>query len=145
MPFKTPSYVKPNGQYNLIEALGVENVEYLVSRNKLVRIKEKGEQYLVSRRTYTSSKKTLQRLRQADEIKKQLPNVFIRRKHKSNHARDTLKNDERKHGNPAAEQTSETKSNSDTGHNQRKRLKQSHTNSKKEDQERRLLPAKSSV
>jgi hypothetical protein len=90
-----------------------------------------------------NSKKTLQWLRQADEIKKHQPNAFIRQKHKSSHARDTLKNDERKGNNPA-EQTSGSKSNSDTGHNQRNRLKQSHSNSKKEDQERRLLP-KSSV
>jgi hypothetical protein len=103
MPYKRPSYIKPDGQYDLIDALGSDDVEYLVSRNKLGRIKEKVDnegttEYLVSRRTYTSMKKCLLRMKRADEIIQKQQNAS--------------KNDQRKRSNDTGQQ-----------HNKRKRWK----------------------
>jgi hypothetical protein len=73
MPFVTPSYVTEDGQYDLTLALGVDAVEYLISKKKLNIIQNKNE-YLVSRQTFMNMKKTLVRLRRGDAMRKKAGN-----------------------------------------------------------------------
>jgi hypothetical protein len=76
MPSAKKPYITADGRYDLIVALGLENVEYLIAHKKLVQKLKQNDatggqpQYLVSRQHFTICKQSLVRLRRADDIRK---------------------------------------------------------------------------
>nr|XP_047142872.1 uncharacterized protein LOC124817116 [Hydra vulgaris] len=64
---KKPAYIRPDGKYDLVKALGRENLEYLIAK-KSIGPRTKLRDFCVSKSLYYLFKQQLQRLKREDEL-----------------------------------------------------------------------------